>query len=200
MKKYLYLLVIAFVFCLNQNALAEPVENDFGIVNAWYNGQEATVKNVSLKIGEPAEITVFVHSKIDGNVYVELINPLVTIPYDIISGPTELDETIDNYDVKSGWTMNYTWIIKPNREWTNGNAPINIFVEFSKSYDDDRHVKFTIANPIILDEQYSGSSPSHTTTHSSSNNQSQTNSSPSFGIIATLLSMALVVMWRQRKI
>ena len=200
MKKYLYLIVLAFVFCLNQIALADPVDNDFGIVNAWYNGQEATVKNISLRVGEPAEITVLVYSKISGNVYVKLINPLVTIPYDVISGPTELDETIDNYDVKSGWSMNYTWIIKPNGEWTNGNAPINLFVEFSKSYDDDRHVKFTIANPIILDEQYSGSNPSHTITTSSSTNQSQSNSSPSFGIIAALLSVALVVMWKQRNI
>jgi sarcinarray family protein len=200
LKKYLYLIVLAFVFCLNQIALADPVDNDFGIVNAWYNGQEATVKNISLRVGEPAEITVLVYSKISGNVYVKLINPLVTIPYDVISGPTELDETIDNYDVKSGWSMNYTWIIKPNGEWTNGNAPINLFVEFSKSYDDDRHVKFTIANPIILDDQYSSSSPSHTTTDASSTNQSQSNSSPSFGIIAALLSVALVVMWRQRKI
>jgi sarcinarray family protein len=200
LKKYLYLIVLAFVFCLNQIALADPVDNDFGIVNAWYNGQEATVKNISLRVGEPAEITVLVYSKISGNVYVKLINPLVTIPYDVISGPTELDETIDNYDVKSGWSMNYTWIIKPNGEWTNGNAPINLFVEFSKSYDDDRHVKFTIANPIILDDQYSSSSSSHTTTDASSTNQSQSNSSPSFGIIAALLSVALVVMWKQRNI
>ncbi|MCD4845407.1 MAG: sarcinarray family MAST domain-containing protein [Methanosarcinales archaeon] len=200
MKKYLYLIVLSFVFCLNQNVLADPVENDFGIVNAWYNGQEATVKNVSLKIGEPIEITVFVYSKIAGNVYVKLINPLVTIPYDIISGPTELDKTIDNYDVKSGWTMNYTWIIKPNGEWTNGNAPINIFVQFSKDYDEYEHVQFTIANPIILDEQYSGSNPSHTTIDPSSTDQSQSNSSPSFGIIAALLSVALVVMWREKKI
>ena len=200
MKKYLYLLVLIFVLCLNQNVLADPVENDFGIVNAWYNGQEATVENIYLKVGEPAEITVSVYSKIDGNVYVELINPLVTVPYVVISGPTELDETIDNYDVKSGWTMNYTWIIKPNGEWTNGNAPINLFVEFSKSYDDDRHVKFTIANPIILDEQYTSSSPSQTTTDPSSTNQSQSNSSPSLGIIAALLSVALVVMWKQRNI
>ena len=95
--------------------------------------------------------------------------------------------------------MNYTWIIKPNGEWTNGNAPINLFVEFSKSYDDDRHVKFTIANPIILDEQYTSSSPSQTTTDPSSTNQSQSNSSPSLGIIAALLSVALVVMWRQKR-
>ncbi|MEA3294924.1 MAG: hypothetical protein U9P81_08130, partial [Euryarchaeota archaeon] len=119
---------------------------------------------------------------------------------EIISGPSVFNKRIDNLNIESNWTKIYIWKIKPTGKWTNGNAPINLFVEFSKSYDDDRHVKFTIANPIILDEQYSGSSPSHTTTHSSSNNQSQTNSSPSFGIIATLLSMALVVIWKQRKI
>jgi len=61
-------------------------------------------------------------------------------------------------------------------------------------------VEFTIANPTILDDQYSGSSPSHTITNSSSNDQSQSNSSPSFGIICALLSLALVVMWKKRKI
>jgi sarcinarray family protein len=199
LKKYLYLLVLAFVFCLNQNALADPVENDFGIVNAWYNGQEATVKNISLKIEEPFEITVYVYSKIDCNVYIKLINPLVTVPYDIVSDPSELDKFIDNHGVNSGWSENYTWIIAPNGEWTNGNAPINIFVQFSDQ-GDDRREKFTIANPIILDEQYTGSNPSHTTTTSSSTNQSQSNSSPSFGIIAALLNVALVVMWKQRNI
>ena len=199
MKIYIYVLVLAFVFCLNQNALADPVENDFGIVNAWYNGQEATVKNISLRVGEPAEIIVSVFSKIDCNVYVELANPLITMPYEIVNGPSEFDELIQNRGVKSGWSENYSWIIKPNEEWTNGNAPINLFVQFSDR-GDVRIEEFTIANPIILDEQYTGSNPSHTTTTSSSTNQSQSNSSPSFGIIAALLSVALVVMWRQRNI
>jgi len=190
---------LAFVFCLNQNASADPVENDFGIVNAWYNGQEATVKDIQLKVGEPAEIIVSVFSKIDCNVYVELANPLITMPYEIVNGPSEFDELIQNRGVKSGWSENYSWIIKPNEEWTNGNAPINLFVQFSDR-GDVRIEEFTIANPIILDEQYTGSDPSHTTTTSSSTNQSQSNSSPSFGIIGALLSVALVVMWKQRNI
>ena len=187
---------MTFVFCLNQNVLADPVENDFGIVNAWYNGQEATVENISLKVGEPAEITVSVYSKIAGNVYIELINPLVTVPYVIISGPTELDETIDNYDVKSGWTMNYTWIIKPNGEWTNGNAPINLFVQFSENYDEYEHVKFTIANPTILDEHYSGPAPTRTITDPSSTDQSPSQGSPGFGVVGALLGILLAVVYR----
>ena len=196
MKWIMYILIIAFVICSNQNAFAEPIENDFGIVNAWYNGQEATVENIQLKVGEPAEITVSVNSKIDCNVYVKLINPLVTVPYDILSGPSDLDESIDNRGVKSGWTTNYTWIITPNGEWTNGNAPINIFVEFSDR-GDDRHVKFTIANPYILDEQYSGPAPTRTTPDPSSTDQTPSQGSPGFGVMGALLGIVLVVMGRR---
>ncbi len=121
------------------------------------------------------------------------------MPYDLMSGPSDIDELIEYNNVESGWSKNFTWIITPNGEWTNGNAPINLFIQLSDR-DENRMVEFTIANPIILDEQYSGSSPSHITTDPSSTDQSQFNSSSSFGFIATLLSVALVVMWRQRKI
>ena len=190
-----------FAIGLNMNIItAEPVENDFGIVNAWYNGQEATVRDVQLKIGEITEIKVEVTSKINGHIFVKLTNPLKTESYKVISGPSVFNKRIDNLNIESNWTKIYIWKIEPTGEWTNGNAPINLFVEFSKSYDDDRHVKFTIANPIILDEQYSVSSSSHTITDPSSTDQSQSNGSPSFGIIAALLSVVLVVMWRQRNI
>jgi sarcinarray family protein len=198
LKRFFFLIVV-IVIVLNQNVSAEPEENDFGIVNAWYNGHEATVKNIQLKVGEPAEIRVSVHSKIDCHVFVELTNPLKTVPYDIVSGPSELDKTIDNYDVKSGWSENYTWVITPNAEWTSGTAPINIFVQFSKSYDDDRIVEFTIANPYILDEHYSGPAPTPTAIPSSTD-QPSSKGSPGFGALAALAGTALVVMWRRRRI
>ena len=196
MKWIIYVLIIAFVICSNQNAFAEPIENDFGIVNAWYNGQEATVKNIQLKVGEPAEITVSVNSKIDCNVYVKLINPLVTVPYDILSGPSDLDESIDNRGVKSGWTTNYTWIIVPNGDWTNGNAPINIFVQFSDR-GDVRIEEFSIANPHILDEQYSGPAPTRTTPDLSSTDQPPSQGSSGFGVAGALLGITLVVLGRR---
>ena len=196
MKRLLYLILVFLVLliCLNQNTFAEPAENDFGIVNAWYNGQEATVENIQLKVGEPAEITVSVNSKIDCNVYVKLINPLVTVPYDILSGPSDLDESIDNRGVKSGWTTNYTWVIAPNGEWTNGNAPINIFVQFSDR-GDVRIEEFTIANPTILDEQYSGPA-----TDPSSTNQPSSQGSPGFGVAGALPGILLAVVYRAGRV
>jgi sarcinarray family protein len=183
--------ILVLLISLNQSTFAEPVENDFGIVNGWYNGKEATVENIQLEIGETAEITVSVNSKIDCNVYVKLINPLVTVPYDVVSGPSDFDESIDNRGVESGWTTNYTWIIKPNGEWTNGNAPINIFVQFSDR-GDDRIEKFTIANPYILDEQYSGPAP----TDPSSTDQPPSQGSPGFGVAGALMGIMLAVGYR----
>ncbi len=129
-----------------------------------------------------------------------LKEPGVTKSFDVISGPSDFGEWISEDDIKSGWVKAYTWTICPNGNWVDGNAPINIVVQFSKEIDDVLFIRYSIANPHIFDEQYSGSSPSHTTIDPSSTDQSQSNSSPSFGIIAALLSVSLVVMWRQRKI
>jgi len=195
LEKKINVLMIIFTLILNFNiVIADPAENDFGIVNAWFNGQEATVENIQLKVGEPAEIDVYVKSKIDCDIYIELINPLVTMPYDIISGPSEFDELIKNRGVKSGWSENYKWIIKPNEEWTNGNAPINIFVQFSDR-DENRIEKFTIANPHILDEHYSG--PTCTAAAPSSTDQPPSQGSPGFGVAGALLGIALVMMARR---
>jgi len=38
--------------------MAEPNENDYGIVNAWFNEKEATVENIQLKINEPAQLKI----------------------------------------------------------------------------------------------------------------------------------------------
>jgi len=188
------------VFCIIIQSCTAG-ENEYGIVKSWYDNQPATVEGVVLKINEPVEIKVEVTSKVDAFfIGIELCEPGVTKSYDVISGPSDFGEYISEYDIKSGWVKTYTWTICPNGNWTDGNAPINIFVQFNKEINDDRIIQYSIANPYIFDEQYSGSSPSHTTINSSSTNQSQSNSSPSFGIIAALLSVALVVMWRQRKI
>jgi len=113
LKKIILFLMILSIVGLGQNVLAEPEENDFGIVNAWYNGQESTVRDVQLKIGEPAEIKVEVSSKIDGHVNVKLVNPLKTESYEVVSGPSLIDKSIDNLFIKSGWNETYIWIIIP---------------------------------------------------------------------------------------
>ncbi|MEA3293584.1 MAG: sarcinarray family MAST domain-containing protein, partial [Euryarchaeota archaeon] len=180
------------VFCIIIQSCTAG-ENEYGIVKSWYDNQPATVEGVGLKINEPVEIKVEVTSKVDASfIDIVLCEPGVTKSFDVISGPCDFEEWISEDDIKSGWVNTYTWTICPNGNWTDGNAPINIFVQFSKEIGDTLKIQYSIANPHIFDEQYSDSSPPHTTIDPSSTNQSQSNSSPSFGIIAALLSVALV--------
>ncbi len=72
-------------------------------------------------------------------------------------GPSKQDERIDNLNVVTGWSKTYTWKVLPNGAWKNGNAPINVVVKFYDTQSKkDKIIDFTIANPYILDEQYTG--------------------------------------------
>ena len=122
----------------------------------------------------------------------------MTNAYTVVEGPSEIDGAIKNRNIESGWKTTYVWKLKPNGDWTNGNAPINIFVQFNKDYDDVRMIDFTIANPQILDEKYSGFNiiPTRTTTDPSSTNQSPSQGSPGFEVVGALLGILLAVVYR----
>ena len=92
------LILILIVLFLNFQ-IAVGAENEYGIVKAWFNGENATVNGIKLKIGEPVEIKVEVISKINGNVHVKLREPGTTTAFDVLSGPSKQDDRIDNMDV-----------------------------------------------------------------------------------------------------
>jgi len=194
--KILILLFFIVLFLIFQTASAE--ENEYGIVQAWFNGQNATVETIEgikLKIGEPVEIKIEVISKINGNVYVVLKEPGVTKAYDILNGPSKQDERIDNLKIDSGWSKTYTWTITPNDAWKNGNAPINIFVEFSK-IKNDKKIQFTIANPYILDEQYTGAAAT-TEAPEITGTGTPEKAAPFLSILFTVGALILAWRWRQ---
>ncbi|MCK4937516.1 MAG: sarcinarray family MAST domain-containing protein [Methanosarcinales archaeon] len=170
-------------------------ENEFGIVTAWSNDEPATVEGMVLKINEPFTVKATIESKIDGNIYVLLSEPGVTTAYEVIEGPSEIDEFIDNMNIESGWKTTYIWKLKPNGDWTNGNAPINLFVQFNKAHDDVQKIRFTVANPQILDEQYSGFYIIPTADPSSTN-QTPSQGSSGFGVVSALLGILLAVVYR----
>ena len=194
-------IVLIASFLLISISNCKAAENEFGIVYAWSNDEPATVEGMVLKINEPFTVKATIESKIDGNIYVQLYEPGVTNAFEVVEGPSEIDECIDNMKIESGWKTTYVWKLKPNGDWTNGNAPINLFVQFNKAYDDVRIIDFTIANPQILDEKYSGFNifPTRTTTDPSSTNQSSSQGSPGFGVVSALLGILLAVVYRARK-
>ena len=200
MYKILVKIVLIICFLLISISNCTAAENEYGRVSAWFNDETATVEGIILKINEQFEVKVEVESYIDGNVYVKLYEPGVTTAFEIIDGPSEIDEWNDNYEINPGWKKTYNWIIIPNGDWTNGNAPINILVSFSKE-GTQNPIDFTIANPQILDEQYSGFNifPTRTTTDPSSTNQSQSQGSPGFGVAGAMLGILLAVVYRARR-
>jgi sarcinarray family protein len=164
MEKSMNLKILIFIFLtlLVSTQSAYAAENEYGIVKAWFNGKDATVEDLNMKIGEPGEIKVEVSSKIDGDAIIQLYEPGVTKAFKVINGPGEIEKRIDNLNIQSGWTKTYTWTVAPNGAWKNGNAPINVFVQFYKGMK-EKKIDFTIANTFILDDQYPGSSPTKTT-------------------------------------
>jgi sarcinarray family protein len=205
MKNFLKFLFIIGIFTSIQLVSAVPTENEYGNVKAWFNGQEATAKNAKLKIGEPCDIKVIVNSNISGHVIIKLTNPLVTEPYEIVEG-INIGKRDDNLNILSGWSKTITWKLKPNGAWKNGNAPINVFVQFTKiengKIKGDKKIEFTIADPYILDEQYSGSTPARTTgaaQPSPTDNSSETQQAPFLTAAGAIAVMLVVWMWKKRR-
>jgi sarcinarray family protein len=205
MKKFLKFLVIIGIFASIQLVEAVPTENEYGNVKAWFNGQEATVKNVKLKIGEPTEIKVIVNSNISGHVIIKLTNPLVTEPFEVVEG-INIGKRDDNLNILSGWSKTITWKLKPNGAWKNGNAPINVFVQFTKiengKIKGDKKIEFTIADPYILDEQYPGSTPSQTTgtaQPSPTGASSEQQQAPSLGAAGPIAVMLAVWILKRKR-
>ena len=191
--KLLIYLVLIFILIPNGNA----AENDYGKAIAWCNDEPATVNDLEIKINEPIVVKVEVTSKIAGFVDMQLYEPGVTQSFDVISGPSNFDEWVSEYDLEPGWTKVYTWTIAPNGKWTSGRVPINIIVIFNKEINDNLRVQYTIANPYILDEQYSGPAPTRTTPDPSSTDQTPTQGSPGFGVVGALVGIMLVVLRRR---
>ncbi|MFZ3385240.1 MAG: sarcinarray family MAST domain-containing protein [Candidatus Methanoperedens sp.] len=178
--------------------IAAGAENEYGIVRARFNGENATVNGAQLKIGESAEIKVEVTSKINGHVFVEITEPGVTKAFNVLEGSKQ-DESIDNLKIEAGWSKIFVWKITPNGAWKNGNAPINIIVQFHDlKTKNDEIIQFTIANPYILDEQYTGAIT--TTTWAPKINEtgaSPAKATPFLPVIFTV--SALLLAWRLKK-
>ena len=162
MKKMIIWLVVAFV-AMEASPVTQAWECAYGMVNAWVKlegdteWREATVDGVTLEVHEPFQVKVEITTKVGANVYSELYDPGVTKVYEVIEGPSKNGETIDNYDCPVGWTKTYEWTVRPTGEFKEGTAPWNIFVQFSKNYDDYLILDKTILHAYISPSEWQGS-------------------------------------------
>lgn len=190
-----YLWMISFVLILLSVHPVLAAENEFGEVLAWCNGEKATVNNLDVKIDEPITIAVKVTSRIDGYVDIRLKEPWTTKSFEVISGPSDTGEWFTESNVYPGWTQEYTWILTPNGEWTQGRTPILVDVSFYKDGNTKMTAGMTVVNPTILDEQYIA--PVETAKKDESADDVPDpvpNDAPGFGVVSALMGIAFVVV------
>lgn len=189
----LFLIVILFIF---SSQIASGAENEYGIVQAWFDGKNATVEGVQLKIGEPFDVKVEILSKIKGDVSFKLYEPGVTRAFKVLDGPSEIEKRIDIMNVESGWSKTYTWTVVPNEAWQGGNAPLNLIVQFNKGMN-NKQIDFTIANPYILYEQYTGAIPTPEKTASPAGTPAK--AAPFLPAIFVICALILAWRWGREK-
>ena len=198
--KNVYLLIISFVLLFLSLHAVQAAENDFGEIQAWCNGEKATVNDLDVKIGEPFTITVRVTSKIDGYVDIKLKEPWTTKSFEVISGPSDTGEWFTESNVYPGWTQEYTWILAPNGEWTQGRTPILVDVSFNKDSDTKMTTGMTVVSPTIIDEQYiAPDEPSREDEGANDMPVSVPNDTPGFGMVAGLLGVGTLVVILKRE-
>ena len=99
-----------------------------------------------------------------------------------------------------GWTQEYTWILAPNGEWTQGRTPILVDVSFNKDSDTKMTTGMTVVSPTIIDEQYiAPDEPSREDEGANDMPVSVPNDTPGFGVVAGLLGVGTLVVILKRE-
>jgi len=218
-KKILFI-NLAIILCLF--ILTKPVyagECEYGTMKAWFSKdsstwQNATVNNISIKRGEPFFIktTVKPHIdllSIDIKIWETGENNAENSTYELLEGPNSYFRFIDIYPVLINDSYTYIWKfrVKPDTEWVNGNAPLNIYVQFDKTDKDNDGIYFTITNLLIEDilwENYTRSSNDGNDSDSLPITNSElptqnTIKTHDFKITLILFAVLLIICWKQKK-
>ena len=194
MKIRTILLIFMLILLLGK---VNASENDLVIYEVYYNSQPATVYNAELKVGEPFIVIVEAYLKKDTEItavlYATGFNKDEVQPFEVIEGPSKLNENARDFDKKAGENVSFKWKLKPTNAWAGGIIPLNIAFNFYDPIEKQGNpLTFTVANIFIKNEQYSGPA-----TDPSSTDQPPSQGSPGFGVAGALLGIALVMMARR---
>lgn len=148
MRLSMILLAAAIVVSMAAGADAKHV------IKAYYNGREATVSGVTLKVGEPFTVDLYVTPDRYTTVSVRLREPGGGLEsYQWVSG----DPAGDIIRRKGGpnETVHYRWVLAPTEAWTGGTAPLNIqYNVWGETMDGDVQGQFTVVEAYISPEKY----------------------------------------------
>lgn len=189
LKLLLFLLVTPLII-----GLAYGASNDYGEVQAWLNGQEAPVKNSTLKVGEVIEVKLQITVKKDTYVSLALSSPgfrdSPKQPYMNIEGPSPFDKTLDvNEAKKAGERLDFKWKLKVTDAWVGGTAPINLGIGFSDAQT-ARSFPLSMSLANIYIEPAGGAQPA---------SAASTPRQPGFDAVVSFLSFVLLALIGRRR-
>ncbi|BAI63024.1 hypothetical protein MCP_2952 [Methanocella paludicola SANAE] len=123
------------------------------VIKAYYNGQEATVTGVVLKVGEPFTIDLYVTPDRYATVSARLREPGGGLEsYGRISG-----DPVDIVRKKGGTgdTVHFQWVLAPTDAWAGGTAPLDIqYNVWGETMDGDVQGCFTAVEAYISPVKY----------------------------------------------
>lgn len=197
-------------------------ECSYGALKAWYSKdgvhwRNATVDNAIGKLGEPFYIKAIVEAttdlmSIDIKIWETGETDAESSTFERLEGPECFFSYYDIIHVSKNDTYIYIWkfCVKPDTEWVDGNAPLNIYTQFDKNEDDTKGISFTLVNMYIqniLWENYTENMNDNTNTSYDNNtgsdiipanNPSQptqnTNKTPDFKITGMVMALVLIML------
>lgn len=122
-------------------------------IKAYYDGQEATVTGVVLKVGEPFAIDLYVTPDRYTTVSARLREPGGGLEsYRRISGDAE---GIVRKKGGPGDNVHFHWVLAPTDAWAGGTAPLDIqYNVWGETMDGDTQGYFTVVEAYILPVKY----------------------------------------------
>ncbi len=158
MKRVLYIL-FGIVFLL---PLCNAWECEYGEINVWIKlhedvgWRETPVEDITLKVHEPFEVKIEVRIKKECHLDLHLYEPGATPAFEIIDGPSRMDEDIHKENAPAGQTYTYNWVIRSTENWAGGTAPLNFYAQFTKTMSDACAIDKTILLAYISSEEWNG--------------------------------------------
>jgi sarcinarray family protein len=150
-------LLLFFLFALAVLVLFISVPGQAGaknIIKAYFNGREATVTGVTLKVGEPFTIGLDVTPDRDTTVIAILREPGGgDEAYRLLNGETKGNMVTKKCGPDS--PAHFRWTLAPGGKWTYGNAPLDIQYDvWGKTPADDVQGYFTVVDAHISPERF----------------------------------------------
>jgi sarcinarray family protein len=155
--KIIFITLIVGIVIINITANSAVAKAN---IKAYFNDREATVDNVTLKVGEPFTIDLYFSPDRDSIIDVLLTEPGIEDSYDRIDGESKGGDYIEKICM-AGNTTHLHWVLAANGKWIDGTSPVNIAYNIDDYPYNPRtqHImgEFTVVDAYISPEHYTAS-------------------------------------------